>query len=240
QLPKPAAPPLQRATPTQPSAYLIRFPTKTAPISARTLRNLTRKMVLAVERPVREVLNSLFRGKEPYQILRTAALLLLGAKMLSRLREIMRHEGLRTFLLRLVMPYLKKLPMVRAKLEKEVQKTMTELRAKFSKDLTDPCTSLPSKGMAKEDLLKLLDHRKEQDSQTWMKGKTTGAVYHGGQEHYDFIGQVFAKWAFCNPLHPDLHPALRQMDSEVVQMVINMYNGGPDACGAFTTGGTEP
>ncbi|CAJ1416073.1 unnamed protein product [Effrenium voratum] len=288
----------------------------------------------------------------------------------------MRHEGLRTFLLRLVMPYLKKLPMVRAKLEKEVQKTMTELRAKFSKDsqkclaqggsnldqsqgsgmtftvsdllsdmewehrtcgmhrsllslvrlatealpdtdpaeelcrqllallpgdaavmlspamgrpyavavsgepkvvvwllpdptdvdskqttfvkgenqdevfeklykltlpedLTDPCTSLPSKGMAKEDLLKLLDHRKEQDSQTWMKGKTTGAVYHGGQEHYDFIGQVFAKWAFCNPLHPDLHPALRQMDSEVVQMVINMYNGGPDACGAFTTGGTE-
>jgi len=50
---------------------------------------------------------------------------------------------------------------------------------------------------------------------------------------------VFTQWNFANPLHPGIHPALRQMDSEVVQMIVNMYNGGPDACGAFTTGGTE-
>lgn len=129
--------------------------------------------------------------------------------------------------------------MVRAKLDKEMQKTMTELRAKFSQDLTSPCTALPSKGMEKEELLKLMDQRKEQDTKNWINGKITGAVYHGGREHYDFVGQVFSRWAFCNPLHPDLHPALRQMDSEVVQMVINMYHGGPDACGSFTTGGTE-
>eukprot|EP00435_Cladocopium_sp_Y103_P054220 s82_g17.t1 len=29
------------------------------------------------------------------------------------------------------------------------------------------------------------------------------------------------------------------MPPKVVQMVINMYHGGPDACGSFTTGGTE-
>ena len=44
----------------------------------------------------------------------------------------------------------------------------------------------------------------------WETGKVTGAVYHGGKEHYEFIGQVFAKWGFCNPLHPAIHPGLRQ------------------------------
>ena len=47
-------------------------------------------------------------------------------------------------------------------------------------------------------------------------------------------------WAFTNPLHPAIHPAVRQMDAEVVQMVVNLFNGKQgEACGAFTTGGTE-
>lgn len=196
-------------------------------------------MIYAIERPFKHALNTLFYGREPYQVLRSVFIFLLATKLLGRLQYVLRYEDLRSYLLRLLTPYLKMLPMVRAKLDKEMQKTMTELRAKFSQDLTSPCTALPSKGMEKEELLKLMDQRKEQDTKNWINGKITGAVYHGGREHYDFVGQVFSRWAFCNPLHPDLHPALRQMDSEVVQMVINMYHGGPDACGSFTTGGTE-
>lgn len=196
-------------------------------------------MIYAIERPFKHALNTVFYGKEPYQVLRSVFIFLVTAKLLGRLQHILRYEGLRKYLLRLLTPYLKMIPMVRAKLDKEMKKTMTDLRAKFSQDLTSPCTALPSKGMEKEELLQLMDRRKEQDTKNWINGKITGAVYHGGQEHYDFVGQVFSRWAFCNPLHPDLHPALRQMDSEVVQMVINMYHGGPDAAGAFTTGGTE-
>ena len=36
-----------------------------------------------------------------------------------------------------------------------------------------------------------------------------------------------------------LHPATRQMESEVIAMVLGMYNGPAGSCGAFTTGGTE-
>merc|ERR1712060_969577 len=46
-------------------------------------------------------------------------------------------------------------------------------------------------------------------------------------------------FAFYNPLHSALHPSLRQMDAEVVQMTLNLYRGTPSCCGAFTTGGTE-
>jgi len=131
------------------------------------------------------------------------------------------------------------LPMVRKKLDKELAKTMTDLRAQFQRGLTEPRVTLPVEGLPEQHILDLITQRKELDTVHWKEGKVTGAVYHGGQDHYDFIGKILAKWAFANPLHPGIHPALRQMDSEVVQMVINMYNGGADACGAFTTGGTE-
>eukprot|EP00440_Ansanella_granifera_P002610 gb/GFBE01002837.1/.p1 GENE.gb/GFBE01002837.1/~~gb/GFBE01002837.1/.p1 ORF type:complete len:545 (+),score=114.76 gb/GFBE01002837.1/:1-1635(+) len=196
-------------------------------------------MVLAIEKPARDVLNVLFHGKEPYQVLRTATIVLVAAKLVAKLRWILRHEGIKAYLIGLLVPVLKKLPMVRSKLEKEMSKTMSDLRAKFAKELTDPRTRIPSTGLPEKEIIQLLDRRKELDTKHWASGKITGAVYHGGHEHYDFIGQIFAKWGFCNPLHPGIHPALRQMDSEVVQWTVNLYNGGPDACGAFTTGGTE-
>ena len=31
--------------------------------------------------------------------------------------------------------------------------------------------------------------------------------------HYDFVGQVFARWAFANPLHADLHPPARHVQA---------------------------
>ena len=54
------------------------------------------------------------------------------------------------------------------------------------------------------------------------------------------MGKIMGMFGYTNPLHPALHPATRQMDAEVVRMVLNMYNGPKDtSCGAFTTGGTE-
>mmetsp|Transcript_100513 Transcript_100513/g.181408 ORF Transcript_100513/g.181408 Transcript_100513/m.181408 type:complete len:542 (+) Transcript_100513:474-2099(+) len=196
-------------------------------------------MVLAIEKPARDVLNAVFRGKEPYQILRTATLLVAFARFLARLRWISRHEGLRAYIVGAMSPYLKMLPPVRAKLDAEMEKTAAGLRITFSQELTEPRNLLPSTGMSEEAILSLIDRRQELDTKHWIGGKISGAVYHGRQEHYDFVSKVFGKWAFCNPLHPAIHPSLRQMDAEVVQMVVNMYNGSKEACGAFTTGGTE-
>lgn len=32
---------------------------------------------------------------------------------------------------------------------------------------------------------------------------------------------------------------VRKMEAEVVQMVVNLFHGGPTSCGALTSGGTE-
>jgi sphinganine-1-phosphate aldolase len=37
--------------------------------------------------------------------------------------------------------------------------------------------------------------------------------------------------AWTNPLHPEVFPGIRKMEAEIVQMAIDMFNGGNDACG---------
>lgn len=196
-------------------------------------------MVWAIERPLQNLANAAFRGKSPYQVIRTMVFVTVMSLLFRKLRHVANREGLFPFVTALIAPYLKKLPFVRAQLDKELEKTMSGLRKKFQEELSEPRLTLPAAGIPRKELLDLMAQRKDVDTKHWVDGKVTGSVYHGGQDHYDFIGQVFAKWGFCNPLHPAIHPALRQMDSEVVQMVVNLYNGGPEACGCFTTGGTE-
>mmetsp|Transcript_41704 Transcript_41704/g.116225 ORF Transcript_41704/g.116225 Transcript_41704/m.116225 type:complete len:552 (-) Transcript_41704:450-2105(-) len=196
-------------------------------------------MVWSIEKPLQGIVNAAFRGKDPYHVVRTTALIAVVVRLWRHFQRVVANEGLLAYAVSIMAPTLKRLPQVKRKLEKETEKTLSTLRKQFAKELTEPRTCLPVEGVPEEELLRIIEHRKELDTQHWTKGKVTGSVYHGGQDHYDFIGHIFAKWGFCNPLHPIIHPALRQMDSEVVQMVINMYNGGSDCCGAFTTGGTE-
>lgn len=71
------------------------------------------------------------------------------------------------------------------------------------------------------------------------EGRVSGGIYHGGDELSEVITQSYGLFCLANPLHPDLFPAVRKMEAEVVQMVVNMFNGDENACGAMTSGGTE-
>jgi sphinganine-1-phosphate aldolase len=64
-------------------------------------------------------------------------------------------------------------------------------------------------------------------------------VYHGGQELVDIAAEASKRYALSNPLHPDVFPMLRKMESEVVAMCCAAFHGGQDACGSMTSGGTE-
>ena len=52
------------------------------------------------------------------------------------------------------------------------------------------------------------------------------------------IVAAFDKYCLSNPLHPDVFPAVRKMEAEIVAMVLKMYNN-PNGAGATTSGGTE-
>eukprot|EP00756_Hemistasia_phaeocysticola_P036099 Hpha_TRINITY_DN16620_c1_g12::TRINITY_DN16620_c1_g12_i1::g.179116::m.179116/K01634/SGPL1, DPL1; sphinganine-1-phosphate aldolase len=123
--------------------------------------------------------------------------------------------------------------------DEEMQEMFRNVEESIFASVQDITPSLPAEGKPVGELMALMEKRSALDSHTWSGGKASGAVYHGGREHMEMIGKVYSMFAFTNPLHPNLHPATRQMDAEVVQMVLGMYNGDEESCGAFTTGGTE-
>lgn len=100
---------------------------------------------------------------------------------------------------------------------------------------------LPQKGISEDQVLRELD--KLQTTLThsdWESGKVSGAVYHGGEELIKLQSLAFEKYCVSNQLHPDVFPGVRKMESEVVSMVLNLFNA-PEGtgCGTTTSGGTE-
>lgn len=53
------------------------------------------------------------------------------------------------------------------------------------------------------------------------------------------MNKIFLTFYRSNPLHADIFPAVRKMESEVISMMIKIFNGGQNTCGTFTNGGTE-
>ena len=73
----------------------------------------------------------------------------------------------------------------------------------------------------------------------WKDGKISGIVYHGEDDYRDFLLDIFKKYAWSNPLHPDLFPEIRNMEIDIINMAIDMFNGDNNCCGNVTYGGTE-
>mmetsp|Transcript_17986 Transcript_17986/g.45383 ORF Transcript_17986/g.45383 Transcript_17986/m.45383 type:complete len:538 (+) Transcript_17986:118-1731(+) len=99
--------------------------------------------------------------------------------------------------------------------------------------------SLPKDGMTAEAVVKLMREGYARDGESWTKGQVSGQVYHGGEDVTKLLVDAFSIYAVSNPIHPETFPSVRKMEAEVVQMVCDLFNGGAEACGTTTSGGTE-
>lgn len=53
------------------------------------------------------------------------------------------------------------------------------------------------------------------------------------------IVAAYARYCVSNPLHPEVFPAVRKMEAEIVAMCLKMYRGPSGSAGTMTSGGTE-
>ncbi len=60
----------------------------------------------------------------------------------------------------------------------------------------------------------------------------------GGGDLEKVIVAAYERYCCSNPLHPDVFPAVRKMEAEIVAMTLQIYNH-PDGAGVVTSGGTE-
>ena len=147
---------------------------------------------------------------------------------------------------RIIEKRMKKIPAVKAMLDKENDKTMKVLEHSL-KPYSNKFTkypSLPTAGLSHEHILKDIQSMHDLETVRWREGYVSGGIYHGDQEHIDFLNKVYALHSQSNPLHSDLFPSANKFEAEIVSMVATMHGKGRGAntdeiCGTVTSGGTE-
>ena len=134
-----------------------------------------------------------------------------------------------------------KLPFVQAKVRADVDKAILELEAKLvpSGPGVTKYTALPATGWSADAVREELKKLEEMKPTRWEDGSVSGAVYHGGDELSDLQGETFRKFGVSNPIHPDVFPAVRKMEAEVVAMTLSLFNAPDTGAGVTTSGGTE-
>ena len=104
-------------------------------------------------------------------------------------------------------------------------------------------TRLPATGRDRAEILAEMRDLAGREQEKWRSGHVSGAVYHGGAEHVDFLNEVYSVTSQTNPLHPELWPSAVKYEAEIVAMTASMLGGGPDGvdsvCGTVSSGGTE-
>jgi glutamate/tyrosine decarboxylase-like PLP-dependent enzyme len=142
--------------------------------------------------------------------------------------------------------YAKRMPFVKDRIEAEFESMMKDLRkaAKPYRDELPSNSRLPPEGVARDALLEQMRSLQTLESDRWRDGFVSGAVYHGAQEHIDFLNEVYALHSQTNPLHSDLWPSVVKYEAEVVSMTAQMLGAAhvgdeDEVCGTVTSGGTE-
>ncbi|MFH4982832.1 hypothetical protein AB6A40_009541 [Gnathostoma spinigerum] len=137
---------------------------------------------------------------------------------------------------------IRRIPRVQAEIDEkldEARKSIIEIIHKSDSDRTF-ITDLPVQGMRPERIIATADSYEQMATDSVEMGRVSGAVYTDyGKEHLDVLEKIFRKYAYANPLHPDVFPGVRKMEAEVVRMVCGLYHGGPESCGTLSSGGTE-
>jgi len=140
--------------------------------------------------------------------------------------------------------HLKKIPYVKNKVDAELNKVVKDLETSLKpyKDVFNSNTHLPREPFKKDDILEQIIEMNTREEDKWKDGYVSGAVYHGNQEHIEFLNKVYAVTSQINPLHSDLWPSASKFEAEIIGMTATMLSSkktDDQICGTVTSGGTE-
>lgn len=127
-------------------------------------------------------------------------------------------------------------------------KEILESLAKEMKPYKDKYTvfqEMPKEGRPRADVLKELTEMQSAEVAKWKDGYASGAVYHGDNDHIEYLNSAYSLHSQSNPLHTDLWPSASKFEAEIISMTGRMLSEGAsesvreNVCGSVTSGGTE-
>lgn len=104
---------------------------------------------------------------------------------------------------------------------------------------------LPEEGVDREQLLTMVGEMSKREDAAAREGKISGSLYHGGEEHFAFLAEVYRHFAHMNVLQRDMYPSATKFEGEIISMALALLNGdaadgeGDAPCGVLTSGGSE-
>ena len=196
---------------------------------------------LLLQRKVRRMC----RGLEAWQIVTNTALSMFALWLcVEVLRWIfwwlfMQDEGIVSRSKKTFFKLVRILPFIKDKIETELNSKKADLENEVGRQRKGETytTKLPKTGISKDRLLMHVNYYQNLGKISWEMG--SGVVYHGGKDLTEIQTQIFNKFLWSNPLHPDVFPGVRKMEAEVIQMCVDLFNGGKDACGTMSASGTN-
>jgi glutamate/tyrosine decarboxylase-like PLP-dependent enzyme len=98
--------------------------------------------------------------------------------------------------------------------------------------------TMPQRGMSLDDVFSQLDTYTSGDVR-WREGRAFTLAYNAGPEVVALAEEAYRRFATENGLNTHAFPSLQRIQSEVVQIVADWFEGGEHAAGFITSGGTE-
>ena len=87
-------------------------------------------------------------------------------------------------------------------------------------------------------ILAKIEQNMQYDEQNAKCGKLTGAVYCDNDQTKYIAAEAAKMFLYTNLLHSDLFTYARFMESELIHIGLDLFNGKEDSCGITTSGGT--
>ena len=100
---------------------------------------------------------------------------------------------------------------------------------------------LPQKPQQQGQILKRLENLSSIEDKFKDEGMYSGSTYMSNDELRELASEAQGKFLFTNILFYDAHSPSRQLENEVISMVLNLYKGSFEKgqCGLTTSGGSE-
>ena len=175
----------------------------------------------------------------PWKVAAVTAVIVLLLQKLPRLYRLLRRKGIKTVVIQLLSRQLLKFGYFRNQFNEKDKYVRIKFQRLLLSSIEDPIVVLPEKGLGMSGVMERLERFANRDQKLQYGGRMSGSIYHGGEELTNIAISAMRLFTFANPLHADLFPAIRQMESELVQVTINLFHGNEEACGVLTSGGTE-
>ena len=168
------------------------------------------------------LLSNLYQNKSTYIILYT----FLFIKFISYLKKRLPKS---------IKDWLLSIPLVKDKIKKKLILSSNQL----SDSMLEPYTNITQLADKPKTFTEIEEIITEMKPSNYQDKNISGIIYLGDQQHNDNMVKIFSRFSFSNPLHPDIFPEIRQMEIDIINIVIHLFQGNENCCGNITYGGTE-